>query len=98
MIGYIVGSVCGAIELLLLHLLVNGISTGSIKVWVVFAKIAVLAVFLLPCALWAPDELYRAGVAAAAVLVVGSVFMSAATMKKVSGRSDAEPRSKGDAI
>lgn len=72
MVGFILGMACGAVELLLLRVLVKGIADGSIKLWVVPAKLGVLALFFLPCVIFVPSQLYLTGIGAAAVIIVGA--------------------------
>lgn len=82
MVGIILGIMCGAAELWLLRLLINGVMQGAIKAWVIPAKMAVLAVFFVPCALIWPAQLVLAGIAAGAVLVVGSAVMAGILMRR----------------
>ena len=95
--GYIIGSACGVIELLLLHVLVKGISAGSVKIWVVPVKLGVLALSFLFCAFVVPDQLYKAAIAAAAVLIVGAIFMSVMSIKKNNSRGAETPQTERDA-
>ena len=75
-IGLLLGALCGAVELYLLNLLASRITAGgNIPFWIVPAKMAALALFFVPVALLRPGELAQAGIAAAAVLILGAVII-----------------------
>ncbi len=69
MLGLLLGVACGAAEFYLLRVLVLGISKGGVPIWVLPAKLLVLAAFLVPCALLLKDQLMGCGIAAAATLI-----------------------------
>ncbi len=74
MFGFLIGLLCGALEFKLLALLVDGIAKERIRVWVIPAKMGVLALFLVPCAIWFRSQLLVAGITAALTLIVLSVL------------------------
>lgn len=75
LLGIILGLACGAVELVLLHLLVRKIvHSESMPFWIPFAKMGALAFFLILCGVLAPSELYLTGIAAAAILIGGAVY------------------------
>lgn len=73
MLGILLGLLCGAVEFWLLKRLVDGVTAGAIPFWVIPAKMAALALFFVPCALIAPDQLHLCGIAAAGLLILLSV-------------------------
>lgn len=76
MAGLLLGAGCGAVELYLLNLLASRVTGGGeVPFWVIPAKMAALALFFVPVALFFKDQLTHAGIAAAAVLMVGSVIL-----------------------
>jgi len=80
MIGLILGLACGVCELFLLVLLIRSIAAGNLRFWVLPAKMAVLALFFVPCGLLRPGELHIAGIAAAGSLVAGGVVIAVTDM------------------
>ena len=87
MIALALGFGCGAIELWLLQLLVKEISSAkTLPVWIIPTKLAVLALFIVPCALWWPGDLFLAAVGITGVLIVGAVIIFVRQTKK-EGRS-----------
>ena len=91
MIGLILGLCCGVCELFLLVLLIRGVSAGNPHFWVLPAKMAVLALFFVPCGFMWPDQLHIAGIAAAGSLIVGGA--AAAFGNVLRRRSNARPDS-----
>ena len=76
MIGFVFGFACGMSELFLLRALIYGIQSEKIPVWILPAKMAVLAVFFVPCAIFFREQLHVAGIAAAAALIAGAAVLS----------------------
>ena len=76
MIGLLLGAMCGAVELYLLNQLASRISKGGeIPYWIIPLKMAALALFFVPVALFAKAQLAQAGIAAAVVLMGGAVVL-----------------------
>ncbi len=76
MAGLLLGAGCGAVELFLLNLLASRVTGGGeVPFWVIPAKMAALAAFFVPVALIFPHQLMHAGIAAAVVLMAGSVVL-----------------------
>ncbi len=76
MAGLLLGAVCGAVELYLLNLLVSRVTGGGeVPFWVIPAKMTALALFFVPVALFFKDQLMNAGIAAAVVLMAGSIIL-----------------------
>lgn len=97
MVGLFLGILCGASELWLLYLLIDGVTKGRLRAWVVLAKMAVLAVFLVPCAIWWADQLVVAGVATAGFLMIGSVFIALIFKRSHTKGKLANPNAEEDA-
>ena len=75
MIGLVFGIACGALEFWLLNLLTaQVVAGGPVALWIVPAKLGGLALFVIPCALFFPAELYLLGIGITGVLLVGSTI------------------------
>ena len=74
MIGFLLGLICGSVELLLLRRFVNEI-TKAVKAALVILllKIVVLVSFIVLCAIYRPSDLLWAGCGIALPLVLGSL-------------------------
>ena len=74
MVAFLIGIIGGTIELLLLRILVKNITNAkTLPLWIIPAKLVVLAFFLIPCALFWPEDLVWTGAAIAGVLVIGAL-------------------------
>ena len=87
LIGLILGGICGAVELYLIHVLVKRVSAGEgIPIWVIPLKMLTLGLFFVPVALFAREQLAREGIAAAAVLIGGSIGLLAGAKRGGGGK------------
>ena len=72
--GFLLGLICGSVELLLLRRFVNGITRAEkTPIVILLLKIVVMGAFLMVCAIYMPDELLWAGSGIALVLLSGSI-------------------------
>ncbi len=75
MFGLLLGLACGGTELLLLLKLTRSVcEKQKVPLWILPAKMAAPALFLVPCGFFFPGQLVYAGIGAAGVLIIGAVL------------------------
>lgn len=81
--GFVLGLACGGVECFLLRKLTGSVSEGkSIPFWIVPAKMAALALFLVPCGLFFADQLHWAAAGAVSALIAGAAILSLPGFRK----------------
>lgn len=84
--GFLLGVACGGVECFLLHKLTGSVSRGQqIPFWIIPAKMAALALFLVPCGLFFADQLHWAAAGAVGALVVGAIVLGLPGLRKNAG-------------
>lgn len=84
MLGFLLGVVFGGVQLVLLLLAVNTVSTGKLKIWPFVAQFLCPLAGLLACAFLAKEQLLICAVTISSLLIAGAVvkFISARKGKK----------------
>ena len=84
MLGFLLGVVFGGVQLVLLLLAVNTVSTGKLKIWPFAVQFLCPFAGHLTCAFLAKDQLLICAVTISSLLIAGAVvkFISARKGKK----------------